>query len=69
MIDITDLDIACFASWGRTGCRVLGFKDNCNPRCPFYKPVDCQDWVRVVKADRVMLYEPEEIEIMRGATR
>lgn len=65
MIDITEIDINCFASYGRTGCKVFGFKTNCGPRCSFYKPVDCEDWVRKEVGDRVYLYEPEEWEDLK----
>lgn len=64
MIDITDSDIKCFASHGRSGCKVYGFKEDCKS-CAFYKPADCEDWVRREIGDRVYLYEPEEWEDLK----
>ena len=63
MIDITDSKEPCFAM-ERYGCIVYGVKE-CYPRCAFYKPVDCEDWIRREVGDRVYLYEPEEWEDLK----
>lgn len=65
MIDITDATEKCFASYGRTGCKVYAFKADCK-KCAFYKPKNCEDWIRCKDGDRVYLYEPEEWEDLKN---
>ena len=63
MIDITNQEQKCFAN-NKGYCLVYGTR-NCYPRCAFYKPEDCEDWVRREEGDKVYLIEPEEYEEMR----
>lgn len=59
MIDITDRTTRCFAElWGQ--CTVLT-KFECDG-CRYYKPKECEDWVRVDKDGREYLMTPEEYE-------
>ena len=62
MINLKDCTEKCFG---------LGF-DNCTcltetqcEGCVFYKPKECEDWVRVEHEDGTYLYTPEEYEIRR----
>lgn len=59
MIDITDRPDRCYAMIMRQ-CTVLT-KTEC-AGCRFYKPTDCEDWVRVDKDGREYLMTPEEFE-------
>ena len=60
MIDITtDRRYKCFAEAGG-GCTILT-KCNCKS-CRFYKPTDCEDWVRVEQDGRVYIMPPEEYD-------
>lgn len=59
MIDITERSTRCFAEiMGQ--CVVLRKKE-CEG-CKYYKPKECEDWVRVDKDDRIYLMTPEEYE-------
>ena len=59
MIDITDRTTRCFAEVFNS-CTVLIRKECEN--CKYYKPKDCEDWVRVDKDGREYLMTPEEYE-------
>lgn len=54
----------CFAAIGNkevTGCRLLHkMPKSCNYKCPFYKPKDCKDWVRVEEGHYITIVPPEE---------
>lgn len=59
MIDITDRRQKCFAYVG-DGCTVL---TTCRCKdCKFYKPIDCEDWIRIEQDGRVYIMPPEEYE-------
>lgn len=56
-----DRDGRCFADW--TGeCSTMVERDrNCGSyKCPFYKPLDCEEWIKIEKEDHVEFYTPEE---------
>ena len=62
MVEISNLGEKCFA---RTydGCVVLSvIQPQCSPKCPFYKPIGCTDWVRVDTRNQIFLIPPEEYE-------
>ena len=58
MIDITNRPYKCFADIG--GCTVL-VKASCKG-CNFYKPVECEDWIKVEEDGRVYIMPPEEYD-------
>ena len=62
MIDITNREDRCHML-GKDGCRSLR-KTKCDD-CKFYKPYDCNDWIRVDQGDKILLYEPEEKGFVR----
>jgi hypothetical protein len=65
MIDITNSEDRCFAM-ALKQCTIL-IETNC-ANCKFYKPRDCEDWVRINLSDgRIILVEPEEYEKLKGA--
>ena len=62
--DLKTIDEPCFAAIGhRNGCRVLmRTHDNCGTyKCPFYKPKDCKEWVRIDDKNGVSLIPPEDL--------
>lgn len=59
MIDITDRTQKCYALVGGS-CDVLTHTD-CN-NCAFYKPIDCEDWIKVEEDGRVYIMPPEEYD-------
>ena len=60
MLDITtDRKYKCFAYVGG-GCTILT-KCNCN-NCRFYKPIDCEDWIKIEQDGRVYIMPPEEYD-------
>ena len=59
MIDITERHSKCCADRIEK-CDALVRKD-CY-RCRFYKPVDCEDWIRLDKDGHTYLIEPENYE-------
>ena len=62
MVDITDRGAKCYAMvYGQ--CTVL-IRTNCT-NCAFYKPEDCEDWVRVDKNNHIYLLDPDEYETRR----
>lgn len=63
MLDITtDRKYKCFAYVGG-GCTILT-KCKCKD-CRFYKPADCEDWVKVEEKGRVYIMPPEEYDERR----
>lgn len=61
MVEITGMTDKCFASlYG--GCAILTKLEDCGYRCPFYKPIGCEDWVRYETKDQIFLISPEEYE-------
>lgn len=30
--------------------------------CPFYKPIDCEDWIRIDRRNMVFMIPPEEVK-------
>ena len=45
-----------------SGCKLLIAKEPgcCSYKCPFYKPINCRDWVRIEDKDGINLIPPEE---------
>lgn len=41
--------------------------DCCTYRCPFYKPKDCEDWIRIEDKQGINLIPPEEYYDKRNA--
>lgn len=57
----TDTDGMCFAE--KSGCIAMQAYDikNCGTyNCPFYKPAECEDWIKIEHKNFVELYTPEE---------
>ena len=61
MVEITNLDERCFAKIG-DGCAIKNGVINCSPKCPFYKPRGCEDWVRRETKYEILLIPPEDYE-------
>ena len=62
MINLKDCTDKCFALvFGQ--CTVLT-KTDCDG-CKFYKPKNCEDWVRVETEENTYLYTPDEYELRR----
>ena len=65
-INLKEVTDPCFATIGykeSSGCRVLiRMHEGCGSyRCPFYKPRDCRDWVRIEDKMGVNLIPPEDL--------
>ncbi len=69
MITLHSIDLKysidpCFAAInvrGTNGCRLLHkMSKSCNYKCPFYKPKDCKDWIRVEDSQGICVVPPEE---------
>ena len=61
MLDITDSKEKCFAKWqGGCSIRVDYHPQICFPKCPFYKPQGCEDWVRREVRKKIWLIPPDE---------
>lgn len=45
---------------GNCKVRVTTHNHCCTAKCPFYKPIDCRDWVRIEDHQGVHLIPPEE---------
>lgn len=55
-------DGQCFARMVG-GCSLGRVDGHCGTyRCPFYKPKDCKDWIRMDTKYAVFLYAPEEVK-------
>lgn len=67
-LDMEYMNDPCFAAWsdisGEAGCACLTIPDaHCGTSaCPFYKPAQLSDWVRVEDNDGINLMPPEEYE-------
>lgn len=59
MIEISNIKEKCFAMYGGE-CFALSTHSTCNSRCPFYKPVGCEDWIRREIGEEIWLIPPEE---------
>lgn len=70
-IDLKSASDPCFGIEGAVGkktCRILcGSELKCGSSCPFYKPEDCKDWVRVEDEEGISLVPPEEYYAIRRA--
>lgn len=67
---VTDTDGECFAKCERrenpSECVALQYKGSiiCGTYdCPFYKPLGCEDWVRLEENGEIHLYAPEEVKV------
>ena len=63
-INLKQINEPCFAAIGqKNGCRVLSrTNDGCGTyRCPFYKPRDCKEWIRIDDRTGVNLIPPEDL--------
>lgn len=78
MITLHSIDLKytidpCFAAIGNrqtSGCRLLHqMPKACNYKCPFYKPKDCREWIRVEDKNGCNLVPPEEYEKYRRRNR
>ena len=59
MVEISDCKDKCFAKT-ESGCRVTSGEIECSPRCAFYKPIGCEDWVKTEWKGKIWLIPPEE---------
>ena len=61
-IDLARISEPCFALACTGDCRVLTTPDGgCgSTKCPFYKPVNCRDWIRIEDRQGINLIPPEE---------
>ena len=61
MLDVTDMTTKCYAmKFGQCTLLIRTMCDNCK----FYKPIHCEDWIRIDQEDRVVIVPPEEYEEM-----
>lgn len=63
-MDLKHISDPCFAAIGNSGgCRLLMRTDNgCGTyKCPFYKPRDCKEWVRIDDRMGSNLIPPEDL--------
>lgn len=58
MVEITNCKDPCFALKADGSCDITVGKVDCP--CLFYKPKDCEDWVRSERKDGTWLIPPEE---------
>lgn len=58
MIDITTVNDPCEMNLGNECDALIEKAKECDYHCPFYKPFNCGDWVRVGN----IIYPPEEYE-------
>lgn len=59
MVNITNCKEPCFAQMAM-GCKILTCECTGKEHCPFYKPIWCNDWIRVERGKEVWLVPPEE---------
>lgn len=62
-IDLTMITEPCFAITAHDkGCGLLRAREPgcCTWRCPFYKPMNCKQWVRIEDRQGINLVPPEE---------
>ena len=62
-INLKQIYDPCFATTPYGGCKILIFMhEECGSyKCPFYKPVNCKDWVRIDDRTGVNLIPPEDL--------
>lgn len=64
-LNLKQINEPCFAEIGyrKQGCRVLAkTHEGCGSyKCPFYKPKDCRDWVRIDDKMGVNIIPPEDL--------
>ena len=63
-INLKYIEEPCFAMIGKkSGCRVMmKAHEKCGTyRCPFYKPKDCKEWIRIDDRTGVNLIPPEDL--------
>lgn len=67
-IDLAHVHEKCFAEGYKGVCKLLTVKsDVCRTsKCPFYKPDECKDWVRVEDKQGVSLIPFEEYISLRS---
>ena len=59
MVEISKCTDRCFGyRYGE--CVVLAEKAVCSPKCPFYKPEGCEDWIRREVDEEIWMIPPEE---------
>lgn len=69
MVEISNTKEKCFAHM-QTGCQVLcDLQPICSPKCPFYKPAGCEDWIRRERGEEIWLIPPEEYFVKRAAKK
>lgn len=63
-IDLTMVREPCFAWSPVVGCKILTDEiDGCGTyRCPFYKPVNCRDWIRIEDGRGISMVPPEDLK-------
>ena len=59
MVEISKCKEPCFAEMDM-GCKILTTECEGRDKCKFYKPKDCEDWIRAERGDEVWLIPPEE---------
>lgn len=59
MVEISKCKDRCFAEL-HTGCKILTTECEGKDNCPFYKPVDCESWIRKEVKGKVYIMPPEE---------
>lgn len=60
MVKMSNIQAPCFAKSAGAGCRVLTTECEGIQGCPFYKPAECEDWMRVKRNGKEWLIPPEE---------
>ena len=60
MVEISKCHEPCFAKMDMGACKVLTCECAGKDNCVFYKPVECQDWIRKEVGQQVWLIPPEE---------
>lgn len=54
---------ACFGKLYGDCSVLIERHSNCGTYyCPFYKPKDCEDWIRIDKRNYVLMLPPEELD-------
>ena len=64
-IDLKKVDDPCFATNKKYGgCKILTkIHQGCGTfECPFYKPYECKDWVRIEDRTGINLIPPEDLK-------
>ena len=59
MVKLKTLIEPCFAQMD-VGCKVLTTECQGRKGCPFYKPKECEDWIRAIRKGEEWLIPPEE---------